>query len=224
MPCSWFVQCGYRDAVTLTETERAEMSDLFEKVGPDAPTLCEGWMTRDLLAHLLVRERRPDAAVGILVPFLGSHTKNVTDSVASEPWDTMIEQFREGPPFWSPWSIPVVGDRANLAEFFIHHEDIRRAGDDWAPRDDNPERDDALWKPLKMMGRLLFRKSPVGVTLRSAGREDIVAKKGDRGVILVGLPGEIVIHAFGRPLDRVRVVVQGDPKDIEAFEASPRGL
>jgi hypothetical protein len=75
-----------------------------------------------------------------------------------------------------------------------------------------------------MMGRLLFRKSPVGVTLRSAGREDIVAKRAERGVILVGLPGEIVIHAFGRPLDKVRVVVQGDPKDVEAFEASPRGL
>jgi hypothetical protein len=77
---------------------------------------------------------------------------------------------------------------------------------------------------LKMTGRMLFRKSPVGVTLRSAGRDDIVVKKGEPGVILVGMPGEIVIHAFGRALDKVRLVVQGDPNDIEAFEASPRGM
>jgi uncharacterized protein (TIGR03085 family) len=210
--------------VSITASERAEMCDLFEEVGPDAPTLCEGWTTRDLLAHLLVRERRPDAAAGIVLPFLADHTKNVTASIAGEPWEDMIGQFRDGPPIWSPWAIPVVGDKANLSEFFIHHEDIRRAQQEWAPRDENPQRDDALWKPLKMMGRLLFRKSPVGVTLRSAGREDVVAKRGDPGVILVGLPGEIVIHAFGRPLDKVRVVVQGDPEDVTAFEASPRGL
>ncbi|HEY4610435.1 MAG TPA: hypothetical protein VIH06_14560, partial [Ilumatobacteraceae bacterium] len=90
-------------------------------------------------------------------------------------------------------------------------------------------RDDALWNPLKMIGRLLFRKSPVGVTLRSAGRDDIVVKKpdadkGGRAVVLVGQPGEIVLHGFGRPLDKARLVVQGEPDDIEAFEASARGL
>jgi uncharacterized protein (TIGR03085 family) len=210
--------------VTITANERAEMSDLFEEVGPEAPTLCEGWDTRDLLAHLLVRERRQDAAAGIVMPFLRKHAEQVTESVKAEPWEDMIKQFRDGPPFWSPWAIPVLGDRFNLAEFFIHHEDIRRAQPEWAPREDDPARDDALWNPLKMMGRLLFRRSPVGVTLRSAGRDDIVVKKGDKGVTLVGLPGEIVIHAFGRPLDKVRVVVQGDPEDVAAFEASPRGM
>ena len=200
------------------------MCDLFAEVGPDAPTLCEGWATRDLLAHLLVRERRPDAAAGIVIPFLSTYTKNVTESAARGDWDVMIRQFRDGPPLWSMWAIPVLGDGANLNEFFIHHEDIRRAQPEWTPRDDSEARDDALWKRLKMMGRLLFRRSPVGVTLRSAGREDVVAKSGDPGVILVGKPGEIVIHAYGRPLDKVRLVVQGDTKDVEAFEASPRGL
>ena len=136
----------------------------------------------------------------------------------------MIKTFRDGPPILSVSAIPVVGDRFNLGEFFIHHEDIRRAQPEWAPRENNKELDDALWNPLKMMGRLLFRKSPVGVTLRSAGRDDIVVKKGERGVVLVGLPGEIVIHGYGRPLDKVHVVVQGDPADVEAFEASPRGM
>jgi uncharacterized protein (TIGR03085 family) len=210
--------------VTLTAEERAEICESFAEVGPDAPTLCEGWTTRDLLAHMLVRERRQDAAVGIVLPFLRKHAADVTAKVKAEPWDDMIKQFRDGPPIWSPWAIPVLGDKFNLAEFFIHHEDIRRAQPEWAPREGNEARDDALWKPLKLMGRMLVRKSPVGVTLRSAGRDDVVAKKGERGVVLVGLPGEIVIHLFGRPLDKVRVVVQGEPADVEAFEASPRGM
>jgi hypothetical protein len=92
------------------------------------------------------------------------------------------------------------------------------------PREGDQARDDALWNPLKTFGRLLFRKSPVGVTLRSAGRDDLVVKKGDRKVILVGLPGEIVLHSFGRPLDKCHVVVQGEPADVTAFEASPRSL
>ena len=210
--------------MSITSNERTAICDSFEKYGPDAPTLCEGWNTRDLLAHMLVRERRPDAGAGLVVPFLRKHLDQVTQSFKAEPWDKMIKTLRDGPPMLSVSAIPVVGDKFNLAEFFIHHEDIRRAQPEWVPRADDAARDDALWKPLKMMGRLLFRRSPVGVTLRSAGRDDIVVKKGDPGVIVVGLPGEIVIHGFGRSIDKVRVVVQGDPKDIEAFEASRRGL
>jgi len=215
--------------MSITDNERAELCDLFAEVGPDAPTLCDGWTTRDLLAHMLVRERRPDAAAGIVVPFLPEHAAEVMKTTAAEPWETMIKTLREGPPLWSPWAIPVLGDKANLGEFFVHHEDVRRAQPDWEPRPDDQASDDALWSPLKMMGRLFFRKSPVGVILRSAGREDIVAKKpesgnGHRTVVLVGLPGEIVLHSFGRPLDKVRLVVQGEPEDIEAFEATPRGI
>ena len=210
--------------MTITANERAAMCDLFDELGPDAPTLCEGWTTRDLLAHLLVRERRMDAVAGNVIPFLAGYTKKVTDSVVAQDYDANVEEFRGGPPIWTPWAIPVLGDKFNLAEFFVHTEDIRRAQPTWEPRDDDPARDDALWNPLKTMGRLLFRKSPVGVVLRSADREDIVVKKGAPGVILVGQPGEIVLHAFGRPLDKVRLVVQGDKKDVEAFEASSRGL
>ena len=210
--------------MTITANERSAMCDLFDELGPDAPTLCEGWTTRDLLAHLLVRERRMDAVAGNVIPFLAGYTKKVTDSVVAQDYDANVEEFRGGPPIWTPWAIPVLGDKFNLAEFFVHTEDIRRAQPTWEPRDDDPARDDALWNPLKTMGRLLFRKSPVGVVLRSADREDIVVKKGTPGVILVGQPGEIVLHAFGRPLDKVRLVVQGDKKDVEAFEASSRGL
>ncbi|MEY2552632.1 MAG: hypothetical protein QOC57_492 [Ilumatobacteraceae bacterium] len=210
--------------MTITADERAAMCDLFEELGPDEPTLCEGWSTRDLLAHLLVRERRPDAAGGILIPMLAKRTKQVMASIAEGPFADMVEQFRGGPPLWSPFAIPVVGDKANLVEFFVHHEDIRRAQPQWEPRADDAGRDEALWKVLKLLGRVLYRRSPVGVILRSAGRPDLVVKKGVPSIVVVGLPGEIILHAYGRHVDKVRVVVQGERNDVEAFEGSPRGL
>lgn len=210
--------------MTITGDERASMSDLFDETGPDASTMCEGWTTRDLLAHLLVRERRPDAAGGILIPALAKRTEKVQNQIAQKPYADMIEQFRSGPPMWSPWALPVLGDKANLGEFFVHHEDIRRAQPDWQPRDADHDRDDALWKLLKLMGRVLFRQSPVGVVLRSANRADIVAKKDAPGVVLVGEPGEIVLYGFGRPADKVRLVTQGAPDQVAAFESASRGI
>ena len=50
---------------SLAESERALFADLLAEVGPDAPTLCGDWTTRDLAAHLVVRERRLDATPGI---------------------------------------------------------------------------------------------------------------------------------------------------------------
>ena len=210
--------------MTITSDERSAMSDLFKRLGPDVPTMCDGWTSRDLLAHLLLRERRPDAAGGIAIPALAKRTEKVQAQIAKKPYVDMIEQFRGGPPLWSPWALPVLGDRGNMAEFFVHHEDLRRAQPDWEPRDDNPERDDALWKLLKLMGKVLYRKSPVGVVLRSANRPDIVAKKGEPAVTIVGLPGEVVLHGFARPDDLIRVVVQGEPDDIAALAAAPRGI
>lgn len=210
--------------MTITTDERAAMCDLFEALGPDEPTLCEGWSTRDLLAHLLVRERRPDAAGGIVLPILAKRTQQVMDSIAEQPFEDMIEQFRGGPPIWSPFVVPVLGDRANLVEFFVHHEDVRRAQPHWEPRPDAGGRDDALWKVLKLMGRVLYRRSPVGVVLRSVDRADLVVKKGMPNVVVVGLPGEIVLHAHGRSIDKARLVVQGERGDVEAFGAASRGF
>jgi uncharacterized protein (TIGR03085 family) len=123
-----------------------------------------------------------------------------------------------------PWAIPVLGDRANLFEFYVHHEDIRRAQSGWAPRPTDARREDALWGALGMMGRLLFRHSPVGVVLRAAGRDDAVVRKGEPSVHIVGEPSEIALVAFGRATELTRVVVQGEPDDVARFEASSRGL
>ena len=83
-------------------SERSALCDLFLAVGPDAPTLCGEWTTRDLAAHLIVREHRPDAAVGIVVKALSGHGEKVRLGAARKPWERLVEEVRSGPPFWSP--------------------------------------------------------------------------------------------------------------------------
>lgn len=208
--------------MTIANDERLAMCDLLERVGPDAPTLCGSWTTRDLLAHLLVRERRPDAAGGIFIPLLAKYTEQVTASLADKPFTTLVAQLRSGPPIWSPFALPILGDKANVAEFFVHHEDIRRAQPGWQPRPVDPARSDAFWRLLKLMGRVLYRHSPVGVVLRSPARPDIVAKSGEPNVVVLGSPEEIVLHAYGRTERYVET--QGNRDDIESFDQSARGL
>src|ERR1700743_2358756 len=60
------VGVAYYRVVTYARDERLALCALLDRTGPDAPTLCEGWRTGDLAAHLVLREHRPDAAVGIM--------------------------------------------------------------------------------------------------------------------------------------------------------------
>jgi uncharacterized protein (TIGR03085 family) len=210
--------------MSVTRDERLAMCDTFEQVGPHHPTLAGEWTTRDLLAHLIVRERRPDASLGIVVKQLSAYTEKARRQVAERPYQQLVETFRKGAPFWTWSAIPVLGDRANLFEFYVHHEDIRRAGDQWEPRPHDQAREDALWSGLATMGRLLFRKSPVGVVLAPADRDEVTVHKGEPVVRLVGEPSEIALIGFGRPTNLTHVVLQGAGPDIAAFEASPRGI
>ena len=49
--------------MSFARDERIALCDLLDETGPEAPTLCEGWRTLDLAAHLVLREHRPDAAL-----------------------------------------------------------------------------------------------------------------------------------------------------------------
>ena len=211
--------------MSVAKQEREGICDTLLEVGPDKPTLCVGWTARDMIAHLVLRERRPDAAVGILVRPFSGHTSDVMAHVAEQPFHELIATFRGGPPWWSVFAIPALGDRANMFELYVHHEDIRRAQVDWQPRPTDVQREDDLWGGLtNPMGRMLFRRCSVGVVLRAAGRREVVVKKGEPAVHVVGEPSEITLVAFGRTTDHARVVIQGEPDDIAKFESSPRGI
>jgi len=187
----------------LAQLEREALASTLADVGPDAPTLCSPWHTRDLAAHLVVRERRPDALPGVLMPALAEHTQRVQDSYAAQEWPALVDMVREGPPGWNPTRVPAVDDAINLAEFFVHHEDVLRAAPDWTPDRARTIDDDvqaALWTRLKQAGQLIFRRSPVGVVLLSAdhGRHSVKGPTKKGTVVLEGRPSELVLFAFGR--------------------------
>lgn len=206
------------------QRERRELAELLLATGPDAPTLCEGWTTRDLAAHLVVRETRPDAGPGIVLSPLAGWTQRVQDSVAARPYPELVRKVRTGPPTLSVFSLPGVDSAANLVEYFVHHEDVRRGAEGWAPRDLPSDLADALWGRLSGMARLLFRKVPCGVVLeRTDGAGGTVAaKKGTPHVTLRGTAGELVMRAYGRTAARVEV--QGDPECVTAFENARLGV
>ena len=207
--------------MTYARDERRALADLFAETGPDRPTLCEGWTTRDLAAHLVVRDRRPDSAAGLLVPALRAHGERVRLGVAAKPWAEVVELVRN-PPWWSPVSNPLVEPLTNTTEFFVHHEDVRRGAPGWEPRPADATRDAQLWALLLRTGRFLHRGSPTGVVVRRPSGEQHVLRTGSGVVTIVGEPGELVLHAFGR--DAVRVELEGAPADVAALAGSSRGI
>jgi uncharacterized protein (TIGR03085 family) len=206
----------------LATEERSALAALFTEVGPDAPTLCAGWQTRDLAAHLVIRERRLDAAAGIAIPALRDHTQKVQDQYAAKPWDELVELVRTGPPTYSPYAIPPVNELVNGVEYFIHHEDVRRAQREWIARPPDRDRDVTLWRSVGMVGRMAYRRSPVGVALRNPDGETVVAKRGPATVTISGEPGELLLHAFGR--DQYRLEFAGDERSVSAVQDLDRGM
>src|SRR2546423_7989769 len=115
---------------------RVALCELLDETGPEAPTLCEGWQTLDLAAHLVMRQRRPDAAAGVMGGPLAGHTERVRRGlIATTPYVQLVDEIRNGPPRLSVFRIPGMDERLNTVEYFVHHEDVRRGGDGWEPRD-----------------------------------------------------------------------------------------
>jgi uncharacterized protein (TIGR03085 family) len=107
-------------------------------------------------------------------------------------------------------------------EFFVHHEDVRRAQTGWEPRPGDPRRAAALWVLLGPAARVLYRHSPVGVVLRTPDGLERTVRGGARSVTLVGAPEELTLHAFGRA--QTEVDIDGDQMDVAGLQGSRRGL
>jgi uncharacterized protein (TIGR03085 family) len=207
--------------MSIARKERAALVNTMRATGPDAPTLCEGWSTRDLAAHLVVRERRLDAAPGILVPKLAGYTARVQEQVtASTDWPDLLAQVAAGPPIYSPFILldPLV----NVAEMFIHHEDVRRAGNTWQPRVLDDDTTSSLARQVSSFARMTLSKMPAKVSLTTPqGKVLATAGKG-APVTITGEPGELLLFSAGR--EPVRVSFDGDADAIAAVQGSRRGL
>lgn len=199
---------------THAKRERLLLADLLEAAGPDAPTLCDGWTTRDLAAHVVVRERRADAAGGILIKQLAGRLERVQAEFAAKPYEELIQLIRTGPPRFSPFNLKQVDEASNAVEFYVHAEDVRRAQPDWTPRELDPVFAEALWSRLERMARVVGRKAPVGLVLRRPDGQTAVAHRGAPVVTVTGEPAELLMFAFGRQ-EAAEVELEGD-KDAVA--------
>ncbi|MFD1831959.1 TIGR03085 family metal-binding protein [Streptomyces desertarenae] len=208
---------------THARRERLLLADLLESCGPEAPTLCDGWRTRDLAAHLVVRERRADAAGGILVKALQPRLERVQQEFASKPYEELLQLIRTGPPRVSPFALKQVDEAANTVEFFLHGEDVRRAREDWTPRTIDPVFADVLWRRLETSARVYGRRCPVGLVLRRPNGQVVVARKGTPVVTVEGEPAELLVFVSGRQA-AARVELEGDEKAVARVREADLGL
>ncbi len=202
---------------SLAQQERETICDIFVERGPDAPTLCEGWSTADLAAHLVVRERRPDSGPGLVWPPLANYTDKVRRVVRDRtPWETLVETVRRGPPLLlRPFDGPM-----NTVEFFIHVEDVRRAQDGWEPRPISEELADALWAWVGPGG--IAKSVPATIVVTSPGRADKERGTGPR-LTLSGDPGELTMFGAGRQ-EAARVEISGDAALAAQLRAASLGI
>lgn len=179
---------------TFARRERYALCDLARAVGPDAPTLCGSWTVRDLVVHLLVRERRPWAAPGLLVPALSGLVDHAAAALARRPFTELVETLRTPS---APVRIGTVERLVNTLEFFVHHEDVRRAAPGWIPRPLVAEDEADLWRALSIIGRGLVRPAGVPV-VASDGSRTVTLRRGDRPAVVTGPVSEVALFLYGR--------------------------
>ncbi|MDX6324798.1 MAG: hypothetical protein QOK15_1152 [Nocardioidaceae bacterium] len=205
---------------SIAHSERTQLCALAQRVGPDAPTLCEGWTARDLVVHLLLREGHP-SSLAIVVSPLTPLLDRATERLARRDFDDLVTTLRHGPPRYSPFALPKLGELLNLLEFFVHHEDVRRAQPDWVPRELPTTTQDAIWRAVSRAGRGLLAKSEVGVVAeRSDTGESVTWNTEQSPVVVRGLPTELALYAFGRR-GRAVVAKEGEPEAIALLDETP---
>jgi uncharacterized protein (TIGR03085 family) len=207
----------------LDARERAALCDLFLGLGPDAPTLCEGWETLDLAAHLLIRESNPRSGLAILggdrFAALGDRLMGRAKARGYEP---LVARLRNGPPL-VPWRIPGLRGLLNGNEWFVHHEDVRRANGE-GPRADRPDLDASAWSTVRRMGPLMLRRvKGAGVTLAAPGYGEVPARGTGPAVRVEGGPQELVLFLHGRR-SAAQVDITGTDAAQDALAATRLGV
>ena len=220
---------AYDHTMRYARDERIALCALLDEAGPREPTLCAGWTTVDLAAHLVLRERRPDAGVGVLGGPMAAYTRSVQRKLAERtPFPELVQTIRSGPPRLSLFGLPGADELANLVEYFVHHEDVRRARPGWEPRKIDQGLAEMLWRRLRM-AKFLLRKAPVGVELARDDEPEPDASGGPRirftakartpVVTVTGTPAELTMWALGRPA-AARVRLDGSEAAISAINAA----
>ncbi|HEU5043477.1 MAG TPA: TIGR03085 family metal-binding protein [Nocardioidaceae bacterium] len=211
--------------MTWVEGERRSLAADFRAADPNAPTLCAGWTTRHLCAHLVQREHAMlrnvwDQAMTKAPgeePFL---RRLVDDAGTPDGYTALVDRFEAGP---SRRSLMSRFDEAvNLVEYVVHHEDLRRGSGPVPPRDLPAAELAEIWRRARLILKRAYRKAPVGVELAPDGGRVAPVKSGPSVVTVAGSPLELILHAFGRR-GAADVRVDGSADDVDSFTrwASP---
>ena len=209
-------------AVNLLLEERAQLCNTLEKLGPQAPTLCKGWLAEDLAAHLMIREHDPLALPGMALPGpFSNYTKAAMEKAKQQGFDKLVSTLRQGPPLL--YKLPGPLATANLVENWVHHEDLRRPAGE-APRDSSPELDMVLSRVIPIQLRLAVMRVK-GVTIQAVlpdGRRT-QSGKGIATVEIAGPVGELVLFLFGRG-EAAQVSFDGPDYAVEAVRNGNFGI
>jgi uncharacterized protein (TIGR03085 family) len=211
--------------VPLDTHERRALCDLFDELGPSVPTLLEGWTVHDLAAHLVLRERDLVAGPCLVLPGpFGRFAEQRRARLAeSKDFAWLVARIRSGPPIGF-FRIGWVRSLANLNEFFVHHEDVRRANG-LGPRSLTPAMDAGLWRNVCRGSHYLSRRLHAsGLDIEWAGTDQrVTVRAGEPTARLSGAPGELLLYVFGRQ-DAAQVEVSGPPETVAAVRRTHFGM
>ena len=210
----------------MSRTERAALCNSALEAGQDAPTLCTGWTVKDLVIHLLIRERDPIGATAIVVPRLEKLASRSERRLGEQDFATLVERVRSGPPLWSPMAIPKVDQLLNSLEYFVHHEDIRRASPGWEPRELTDRERRILFKGAAMAGKRFVKSVGVPVQMRWTDGErerEAVLSSGEDPVVITGEPAELTMFLFGRH-EHTGLKFEGPQDRVDALKAGDLGI
>jgi uncharacterized protein (TIGR03085 family) len=200
--------------------ERGDLCDTLERLGPDAPTLCEGWTTAALAAHLVVRERDPRGGPGIVLGgAFGRYTEKLMAGEKAKGYPAVLARLRSGPPKFMLATMPGV----NVNENWIHHEDARRANGE-EPRPEDPDVAAVLTKVIARMGKFQTRAlKPYGVALAFPDGAQLTLRAAHPGVVVRGPIGECALYLSGRR-DAARVELEGDTDAVARLRTARLGI
>lgn len=202
--------------MSFSSAERARLADLLLELGPDAPTLCEGWDTRDMAVHLYLRENRPLAAAGMFVPAFSGILAKASARAGERDYAELVRDWAAGPGKLNP--ARYIDHLMNSAEHFVHHEDVRRGDGVARPRDFSRAVQEQLNQTLTSLAPRMLKHSVAPVILQPTGFPRIVAADqrgvsvdGENVLRVSGDVGELLLWVFGR--DAVELDVVGNLAD-----------
>jgi uncharacterized protein (TIGR03085 family) len=205
--------------------ERLELCVLFDELGPSAPTLLEGWTAHDVAAHIVLRERDLIAGPCLVLrgPFQRFAEGRRVRLANRHDFAWLVARIRSGPPpgfFRIGW----VRSFPSLNEFFVHHEDVRRANR-LGPRTLTRDLEAALWRNVRRASRYLSRRlSEAGLEIEWAGTgEPHTVRQGKPTARLSGTPGELLLYVFGRQA-AAQVEVSGPAEAVAAIHRTHFGM